>query len=148
MQILEGMMERPVLATPRAHPTGDGIAQSVLDVFTQQLFAGDTAPVPRDPQGAAPGLQVNSLVPTNSFSVSFCRCGDPGPEIHPEGSLQPVHQVQEHGVTLGQRRLWRGRPLCSAVQGGGHWASPPSPWLAPTPTPLSGCCSLSLFCVI
>ena len=48
--------------------------------------------------------------PPNGLSVSFCRCGEPGPQIHPAGSLQPVHQIQAPGVTgAAQQRPRRGR---------------------------------------
>lgn len=81
------------------------------------------------PHMPAPGLQENSLVSVNTFSVSSCRRGEPGPEVHPEGPVQPVHQVQGNGVTAGGQRRARRDVPCAPP-------SPPSPHCPhPPPTP-------------
>lgn len=81
---------------------------------------------------ASPGCWHQDLghlpSPTVVSLFSFCRCGEPGPQIHPAGSLQPVHQVQAPGVTARSRR-----DLSGDRASGGAPASPPSPWLLPTP---------------
>lgn len=86
---------------PRQPASQDGAAWGVLDGVAVGLEAEarccghDRRPVP--PHGPASGLRDSC--PANGVSVSFRRCGEPGSQIHPEGSLQPVHQVQGPGVT-------------------------------------------------
>lgn len=42
----------------------------------------------------------SSWSPSSSVNaVSFCRCGEPGPQVHSAGPLHAVHQVQRCGVT-------------------------------------------------
>lgn len=72
-------------------------------------------------QMPAPGLGVQPLVCPRS--LSFRRRGEPGPEIHTEGSLQPVHQVQAPGVTAEQRPRWGG--LCRLAPSPPPRAAPP-----------------------
>ena len=93
----------------------------------QECSAGDVEGVPTSPRCWHQDLG-QLLSPTVVSLFSFCRCGKPGSQIHPAGSLQPVHQVQAPGVTARSRS-----DLSGDRASGGAPASPRSPWLVPPP---------------
>lgn len=144
--------QRTAWGRPLSPASGASAAQSILDVCS----ARDLAPVPHAPwrRFQDPGI---SPILADTRSVSLCRCGESGPQVHPAGSLQPVHQVQELGVTADvETTAGTCAPPSGEVLGGpprgGHPPPPPHPsWppllavaLTSSPTGNAGVCTLVL----
>lgn len=124
--------QRTAWGRPLSPASGASAAQSILDVCS----ARDLAPVPHAPWRRFQGPGVSPIL-ADTRSVSLCRCGESGPQVHPAGSLQPVHQVQELGVTADvETTAGTCAPPSGEALGGpprGGRPPPPPPLLAPSP---------------
>lgn len=106
------------LKKPKARPEGNTLPEQLRAQREGQQGPGPQATcVSMGSRRFFPAAHVATQLPAlgslsssaNCLSVSFCRCGEFGPQIHSAGPLHSVHQVQGCGVT--QRLILPGQFL-------------------------------------